>query len=94
MDTGDFVVIINADQIRLTGNKENQKMYYKHSQHPGGLKETSFKEQMSKDSTKTILDAVKGKLPKTKMGRKLHTHVKIYANEVHPHEAQNPTLIS
>lgn len=90
MDTGDFVVVTNAEKIRVTGKKQTQKRYYRHSHYPGGLKSRTFDEQIAKDPTVVIMHAIKGMLPTTKMGRKLLTHVKVYAGSEHPHEAQNP----
>jgi large subunit ribosomal protein L13 len=90
MDTGDFVVIINADKIKVTGKKEKQKKYYRHSGYPGGLKETSYEDMMAKSPEKVLLQAIKGMLPKNKMGRSLHSSVKIYTGESHPHSAQKP----
>jgi large subunit ribosomal protein L13 len=93
MDTGDFVVVINAEKIRLTGKKADQKKYYRHSGYPGGLKTTSFKEQMEKDPAKIIEMAVWGMLPKGSLGRKLIKKLKVYTGQEHPHKAQNPVAI-
>jgi large subunit ribosomal protein L13 len=90
MDVGDFVVIINAEQIKVTGNKEEDKIYYRHSGYPGGLKAIAYKDLMKKDPTEVLFKAIKGMLPKNKLGRKLHSKVKIYCGEKHPHEAQLP----
>jgi len=88
VDMGDFVVIINSNKIKLSGKKADQKMYYRHSGYPGGLKATSFKEQLSKDSTKIILRAVKGMLPGNRLGRQLLTKVRVYRTAEHPHTSQ------
>lgn len=90
VDIGDFVVVVNADKIRVTGRKASQKMYYRHSGFPGGLKKRTFKEQMGHDSTKVIRLAVQNMLPKNKLGRTRLTKLKVYAGELHPHEAQDP----
>lgn len=94
MDTGDFVIVTNSDKITVTGNKSTDKVYYRHTGYTGGLKETTFKEQMAKDSTKVIYDAIKGMLPNNRLGRKLMTKVKIYPGPDHPHEAQEPTELT
>ena len=93
VDTGDFVVVINAEKVRVTGNKADQKMYYRHSQYPGGLKETSYKRMMETHPTRIIEKAVKGMLPKNTLGRAMGMKLKVYAGPDHPHEAQNPRKI-
>ena len=93
IDVGDFVVVINADKIRLTGNKAAAKSYFSHSGYPGGLKETSFERMMEKHPERVIEKAVKGMLPKNSLGRSMGKKLKVYAGPEHPHEAQNPTLI-
>ena len=90
LDTGDFVVVINAGKIRLTGRKRIQKTYYSHSGYPGGLKEISAAELLEKRPERVIRFAVRGMLPKNKLGKKMLTKLKIYAGEEHPHEAQKP----
>lgn len=90
MDVGDNIIIINADKIRLTGLKAQKKVYYRHSGYPGGIKATPFLEAMKKDPTFALRNAIKGMLPHNKLGRKLLKHVRIYAGEQHPHEAQKP----
>ncbi len=90
VDMGDFVVVVNSDKIRVTGRKASQKMYYRHSGYPGGLKKRTFTEQMDRDSTKIIRLAVQNMLPKNKLGRNRLTKLKVYAGELHPHEAQDP----
>lgn len=90
VDTGDFVVIINADKIVLTGNKMETKMAYSHSGYPGGLKEVPISRMMEKDSSKVIEKAVKGMLPKNTLGRQMNRKLKVYSGPEHPHAAQNP----
>ena len=90
VDTGDFVVVINADKIRLTGNKANTKNYYSHSGYPGGLKEVSFARMMAKHPERVIEKAVKGMLPKNTLGRAMGKKLKVYAGPAHPHAAQKP----
>ncbi len=93
VDTGDFVVIINADKIRLTGNKAAQKTYYRHSGYPGGLKAESFERAMERHPDRVIEHAVKGMLPKNTLGRAQGMKLKVYAGPEHPHVAQNPRKI-
>jgi large subunit ribosomal protein L13 len=93
-DTGDFVVVINAEKVRLSGKRENLKEYLHHSMYPGGQKSRSFKELISKHPDKVIRYAVRGMLPKTRLGNKLINKLKVYAGEAHPHAAQNPQLIN
>ena len=94
MDTGDFVVVINADKVKLTGKRENLKSYLRHSGYPGGQKEVSFQEMMKKKPEFVIHSAVKGMLPKNRLGRKLIKKLKVYAGEEHPHQAQKPEKLS
>ncbi len=93
LDMGDNVVVINTGKVRLTGNKELQKKYYRHTGYPGGIKERSYLEAMKKDPTFPMRKAIKGMLPHTKLGRKQLSNVKIYAGDVHPHEAQKPEIL-
>lgn len=93
VDTGDFVVVINADKVRLTGNKENQKNYYSHTGFPGGLKEVAYATMMAKHPTRIIEKAVRGMLPKNTLGRAMGKKLKVYAGPEHPHQAQAPRLI-
>ena len=93
MDTGDFVVVINADKVKLTGKRVTLKTYVRHSGYPGGQKVTSFHEMMEKKPEFVIQNAVKGMLPKNRLGRKLIKKLKVYAGEDHPHTAQNPETI-
>ena len=90
MDAGDYVVVVNADKVLLTGDKLEKKVYYHHSGYVGGLKETKAKEMLLKKPTKLIKMAVKGMLPKNSLGRRQLTKLKIYAGLDHPHQAQKP----
>ena len=92
-DTGDFVVNVNADKVVLTGNKADQKRYWRYSGYLGGLKFESFREAMAKHPERVIEHAVKGMLPKTTLGRAQGMKLKVYAGPEHPHAAQNPTQI-
>ena len=94
MDMGDFVVIINAEKVKVTGNKEADKTYFRHSGYPGGITEVNLKSVRQKHPEKIITNAVKGMLPHNRLGRKLLKHLKIYATEVHPHTAQQPQAIT
>jgi large subunit ribosomal protein L13 len=90
VDTGDFVVVVNADKIQVTGNKLDQKRYYRHSGYPGGLRSRTLREQLERRPTEVLRIAVKGMLPKNRLARQQITKLKIYAGPEHPHEAQNP----
>lgn len=94
MDTGDFVVVINADQVRMTGKRELQKTYFRHSGYPGGVRITAFSDLVVKDPEFVIQHAVKGMLPKNRLGKKLIKKLKVYAGEQHPHQAQKPESLS
>jgi large subunit ribosomal protein L13 len=94
VDTGDFVVIINAEKVRLTGNKANTKNYYSHSGYPGGLKEVPFKTMLEKHPERILEKAIKGMLPKNTLGRAMNRKLKVYAGPEHPHEAQMPRQIT
>ena len=89
-DTGDFIIVINADKVRLTGNKLDQKMYYRYSGYIGGLKEISARKQLEKKPEELIRHAVRGMLPKNSLGRRQLKKLKVYAGPDHPHEAQQP----
>jgi large subunit ribosomal protein L13 len=93
-DTGDFVIVTNAEKIKVTGKKLTDKKYYKFSGFPGGLKEMSLKQGLEKDASEIIRMAVKGMLPSNIMGRSIINKVKIYNGSEHPHEAQNPRVIT
>src|SRR5437588_3970410 len=90
VDTGDFVVVVNAEKIHVTGNKLDQKMYHRHSGYPGGLRSRSLRDQLDRRPTEVIRKAVKGMLPKNRLARQQLTKLKIYAGPEHPHEAQAP----
>jgi large subunit ribosomal protein L13 len=85
---GDFVVVVNAEKVKVTGNKEEAKTYYRHSQYPGGLKTIQYRHMMEKFPTRAVEKAVKGMLPHNSLGRKLFTRLKVYAGAEHPHAAQ------
>ena len=90
VDTGDFVVVINAEKIKLTGNKINAKTKYHHSGHPGGLKEMPIARMLERHPERVLEQAVKGMLPKNTLGRQMGKKLKVYAGPEHPHHAQNP----
>jgi large subunit ribosomal protein L13 len=90
VDTGDFVVVVNAEKVLVTGNKLDQKRYYRHSGYPGGLRSRTLREQLERRPTEVIRTAVKGMLPKNRLARKQINKLKIYAGPEHPHEAQAP----
>ncbi|MBB5349496.1 50S ribosomal protein L13 [Desulfoprunum benzoelyticum] len=93
IDNGDFVIVTNADKIKLTGNKWDDKKYYRHTGYMGGLKETSAKELMAKHPTDLLIHAVKGMLPKNKLGAAQLKKLKVYAGSTHPHAAQQPAAL-
>ena len=93
VDIGDFVVVVNAEKIAVTGKKLEQKIYYKHSGYPGGLRERTLKEQLNRQPTEVLRKAVKGMLPRNRLGRQQLTKLKIYAGPDHPHDAQAPTTL-
>jgi large subunit ribosomal protein L13 len=93
LDLGDHVVVINAAKVRLTGNKEEQKVYRRHSGYPGGLKEVSARKMRAKSPVRILEFAVAGMLPKTKLGKHMIRKLKVYAGDKHPHQAQNPVPI-
>lgn len=93
MDTGDNVIVINAENIKLTGKKLQNKKYFRHTGYPGGERFTTAEEMLEKDPTFLVKNAVKGMLPKNRLSRKLMTHLRIFAGPVHPHEAQQPEKI-
>jgi large subunit ribosomal protein L13 len=90
VDTGDFVVVVNAEKVRVTGNKLDQKRYYRHSGYPGGLRSRTLREQLERRPTEVIRKAVKGMLPRNRLARQQINKLKIYAGPEHPHEAQSP----
>lgn len=93
-DTGDFVVVINAAKIHVTGNKMKQKLYYRHSGYPGGLKAISLEKMMQTHPTRVIEMAVKGMLPHTRLGESMRKKLKVYAGDTHPHQAQTKTAVT
>jgi large subunit ribosomal protein L13 len=91
VDTGDFVVVVNAEKIAVTGKKREDKIYYRHSGYPGGLRQRTFAEELDRRPTEVLRKAVKGMLPRNRLARRQLTKLKIYAGPEHPHEPQNPT---
>lgn len=93
-DAGDYIVVINAEKVKVTGSKAEQKMYYTHSEYPGGIKGINFEKLCAKDATRILEAAVKGMLPKNPLGRKCLDKLKIYVGSEHPHVAQQPIAIN
>lgn len=93
MDTGDNVIVINAEKVKLSGSKMTDKMYFRHTFYPGGERFTSAADMLAKDPTSLVKTAVKGMLPKNKLGRQLLTNLRVYAGPVHNQAAQNPEII-
>jgi len=93
VDCGDYVVIVNAEKIRVTGNKLDDKMYYRHSGYPGGLTEINLRDQLERYPTRPVELAIKGMLPKNKLGRKMFKKLKVYVGPEHPHQAQSPVTL-
>ena len=93
-ESGDYIIVINADKVAVTGNKDKDKMYHHHTGFPGGLKSVNFNTLIGKKPTEPLYIAVKGMLPKGSLGRKLLKNVKIYAGSEHPHTAQNPVAVA
>jgi large subunit ribosomal protein L13 len=93
VDTGDYIVIINAEQVKVTGAKAKDKMYYSHSGFPGGLKEISFEKLIARAPERALEIAIKGMLPKNPLGRAMYRKLKVYAGTQHPHTAQQPQLL-
>lgn len=94
IDCGDYVIVVNAEKLVVTGNKTEGKMYYKHSNYPGGLRETSLKYEMDKNPTTVVRKSIRGMLPVNKLRDERLKRLKIYAGETHEHEAQKPTMLS
>ncbi len=94
MDTGDFVIVVNADKVRMTGKRELQKSYFRHTMYPGGGRTLSFEQMKEKHPERVIEYAVKGMLPKNRLGRQLIKKLKVYADAEHPHKAQQPEQLS
>ena len=90
VDTGDYIVVVNAEKVRVTGNKFNDKMYYRHSGFPGGIKEMNFKDMQDRHPERIVEKAVKGMLPKNPLGRAMFKKLKVYSGAEHPHAAQQP----
>jgi large subunit ribosomal protein L13 len=90
VDTGDFVVVVNAEKVVVTGKKAEQKVYYRHTGYPGGLRETSYEVLLERKPTEILRKAVRGMMPRTRLGRQQFRKLKIYARPEHPHEAQSP----
>ena len=93
IDTGDYVIVVNADKIKVTGKKLDQKVYYNHSDYVGGMKETTLREKMAKKPEDVIYLAVKGMLPKGSLGREMITKLHVYAGADHKHQAQKPEVL-
>jgi len=93
LDCGDYVIVINADKVRVTGRKLDQKMYYRHSGYPGGLKSISLRNQLQKHPERVLEAAVRGMLPKNRLGRKMMRKLKVYAGDSHRHQAQQPKVL-
>ncbi len=94
LDTGDHVIVLNAAKVRLTGRKEDQKIYRRHSGYPGGLSEVSAKKVRATRPTRLVYDAIAGMLPKTKLGKHMLRKLRVYAGDKHPHQAQKPVALS
>lgn len=94
IDTGDYVIIVNAEKVKVTGKKLEQKVYYHHSEYVGGMKETTLKEMLAKDPEGVIEHAVKGMLPKGPLGREMYKKLFVYAGPDHKHEAQKPEVLT
>ena len=94
MDTGDYVIVINAEKVKITGKKLDQKIYYHHSDYVGGMKETTLREMLAKKPEEVIEHAVKGMLPKGPLGRQMYTKLHVYAGPEHKHEAQKPEVLT
>jgi large subunit ribosomal protein L13 len=93
LDCGDYVIVINADKVRVTGRKLDQKIYYRHSGYPGGLTSINLRDQLQKHPERVLMAAVHGMLPKNRLGRKMLSKLKVYVGDSHPHQAQQPKLL-
>lgn len=93
VDTGDYIVVVNADKVAVTGNKAESKIYYSHTEYPGGIKDISFQDLIKKAPQRVIQSAVKGMLPRGPLGREMFRKLKIYAGSEHPHAAQQPQTL-
>jgi large subunit ribosomal protein L13 len=94
VDTGDYIIIVNAEKVRVTGNKAKDKMYYRHTGYPGGLRSMSFEKMVDHAPERTVEFAVKGMLPKGPLGRAMYAKLKVYAGTEHPHQAQQPQALT
>jgi len=94
VDTGDYIVVVNAEKVKVTGRKASDKMYYRHTGHPGGLKEANFTQMIERSPEKVIELAVKGMLPRNPLGRAMYRKLKVYAGQEHPHDAQQPETLT
>jgi len=94
VDTGDYIIVVNAEKVRVTGNKAKDKMYYRHTGYPGGLRSMSFEKMVAHAPTRTVEFAVKGMLPKGPLGRAMYSKLKVYAGTEHPHQAQQPQALT
>ena len=93
VDCGDFVIVVNCDKFHVTGNRLDDKRYYRHSRYPGGLKSRTMREQLERQPEKIIFEAVKGMVPKTRLGRAQMKKLRVYAGPDHPHKAQKPKVL-
>jgi len=94
LDCGDFVVVVNVDKVRVTGRKLDQKIYYRHTEYPGGLKSINLRDQLAQHPDRVLMAAIKGMLPKNRLGRQMIKKLKLYAGEAHPHQAQQPKSLT
>ena len=93
LDVGDYVIVVNAEKVAVTGRKMEQKMYYRHTGYPGGIRSLSLKDQLERHPTFAVKAAIKGMLPKNRLGRRMLKKLKVYAGSDHPHQAQQPTVL-
>lgn len=93
VDCGDYVIVVNAEKIHVTGRKLSQKKYYRHSGYPGGLKQVTLRDQLQKFPDRVVESAVRGMLPKNRLGRQMFKKLKVYSGPAHPHEAQQPEIL-
>ena len=93
LDCGDYVIVVNAEKVRVTGKKLDQKLYYRHSGYPGGLKSINLRDQLQRHPTRVLQAAVRGMLPKNRLGRAMIKKLKVYAGGSHPHQAQQPKVL-
>jgi len=93
LDCGDYVIVVNAEKVQVTGKKLDQKFYYRHSGYPGGLKSINLRDQLQKHPTRVLKAAVRGMLPKNRLGRAMIKKLKLYAGSSHPHQAQQPKVL-